>query len=67
VQRVQELQAEVEKGKLAEDSKLARIIDGLVDMVPGAIGSLVGLFAKPVLQGIVGPVTQFVLERLQRG
>jgi hypothetical protein len=51
---------------LAEDGKLARIIDGLVDMVPGAIGFLVGLFAKPVLQGVAGPVTQFVPERLQR-
>ena len=39
VQRVEELKAEVAKGKQADDSKLGRIVDGLVAMVPGAIGA----------------------------
>jgi hypothetical protein len=45
--------------------KLARIIDGLVAMVPEAIGGIVRIFTTPVLRGIVGPVTKFVLEKLR--
>lgn len=65
VQQVQELKAEVAKGKQADDSKLGKIVDGLVGMVPGAIGAVVSIFATPVLGGIVGPVTKFVLDKLK--
>lgn len=65
IERVQELKAEVEKGQQADDSKLGRIIDGLVAMVPGALGTVTTLFATPILRGVAGPVTRFVLERLK--
>jgi hypothetical protein len=64
-QQVQELKAEVAMGKEADDSKVGKIIDGLVNMVPGAIGTVVNLFATPILGGIAGPVTKFVLEKLK--
>ncbi|MGH2358503.1 MAG: hypothetical protein ACRDGJ_10930, partial [Candidatus Limnocylindria bacterium] len=64
VQQVQELKAEVAKGKQADDGKMGRIVDGLVAMVPGAIGAVVSLFATPVLDGIAGPVTKYVLDKL---
>ena len=38
VQQVQELKAEIAKGKHADHSRLGKIIDGLVGMVPGAVG-----------------------------
>jgi hypothetical protein len=65
IHEVQKLQAEVAKGKQAEDSKIAKIIDGLTSMVPGAIGAVVSLFAHLILNGIAGNATRFVLDRLQ--
>jgi hypothetical protein len=65
LEQVEELQAEAAKGKQADDGKLARIVDGLVAMVPEAIGSIVSMFTTPVLRGIVGPVTKFVLDKLK--
>ena len=65
VQQVQELKAEVAKGKQADDGKVGKIVDGLVDMVPGAIGQVVSMFATPILGGIAGPVTKFVLDKLK--
>lgn len=67
MQAVQELKAEVAKGSQADDSKLGRIIDGLAAMVPGAIGTVVSLFASPILSGLAGPVTKFVLDKLKVG
>lgn len=60
-----ELMSEVAKGEHAEDGKIARIIDGLAGMAPGAVGAVVSLFATPILDGIVGPVTKFVLDKLK--
>lgn len=60
-----ELMSEVAKGEHAEDGKIARIIDGLAGMAPGAVGAVVSLFAAPILDGIVGPVTKFVLDKLK--
>ncbi|MGH8578852.1 MAG: hypothetical protein ACREVK_01570 [Gammaproteobacteria bacterium] len=65
VQNVQELKAEVAKGTQADDSKLGKIVDGLVALVPGAIGSVVSMFATPLLNGIAGPVTKYVLDKLK--
>jgi hypothetical protein len=65
VQQVQELKAEVAKGKQADDRKVGKIVDGLVEMVPGAVGQVISMFATPVLGGIVGPVTKYVLDKLK--
>jgi hypothetical protein len=64
VQQAQELQTEVAKGKQADDSRIAKLIDGVVGMVPGAAGAVVSLFAHPILNNLVGPVTKFVLGKL---
>jgi hypothetical protein len=66
VQQVQELKAEVAKHDQADDSKIATIVDGLAGLVPKAVGAIVSTFAMPILAGIAGPVTKFVLNRLQR-
>lgn len=65
VQQVEELKAEIAKGEQADDSKVGKIVDGLVAMVPGAVGSIVSMFATPLLGGIAGPVTKFVLGKLK--
>jgi hypothetical protein len=64
VQQVQELKAEIAKGKQADDSTMGKVIDNLVGMVPGAVGSVVSMFSTPILGGIAGPVTKFVLDKL---
>ena len=62
VQRIQALKGEIAKGDLAEDAKIATIVDDLVDRVPDAVPAISHLFATSVLQGVVGPVTRFVLD-----
>ena len=59
------LKEEIAKEEQADDGKIAKIVDGLVEMVPGAIGAVVSLFATPILGGIAGPVTKFVLDKLK--
>jgi hypothetical protein len=44
---------------------VAKLIDKLVDLVPGAISAVVSAFATPILGGVAGPVTRFVLDRLK--
>ena len=64
-QKVQELKQEAAKGKAADDSRLAKLIDGVVALVPAAVSTVVSMFATPILGGLVGPVTKFVLDRIQ--
>jgi hypothetical protein len=52
------------KGKGADDSVLAKLVEGLVGLAPGAVAAVVGAFASPVLSGIAGPVTKYVLDKL---
>ena len=59
------LKQEAAKGKGAEDDVVAKLVDGLVGLVPGAASAVVGAFATPILGGIAGPVTKFVLDKLQ--
>lgn len=63
--QVQQLKAEASKGKKADDSKVAKLVDGLVGLVPGAVSTVVSMFATPILGGIAGPVTKFVLGKLK--
>ena len=65
VQRVEELKAEVAKGKQADDGKMGKIVDGLIALAPSAVGTVVSIFATPILGGIAGPVTKFVLDKLK--
>jgi len=65
LRQVQQLKAEVAKGKQGDDAKIGNIVEGLVARVPGAIGAVVTMFATPILSGIVGPVTKYVLDKLK--
>jgi hypothetical protein len=65
MQAAHALQAEAVKGKQADDSRLAKLIDGLANLVPGAVSAIVSAFASPVLAGIAGPVSKYVLERIK--
>jgi len=65
MQKAEELKKEVAKGKEANDGVMAKIVDGLVALVPGAVGAVVGMFATPILGGIAGPVTKYVLDKIQ--
>jgi hypothetical protein len=65
VRQVEELKAEVAKDKDADDSKMAKIVDGLAAMIPGAVGTIVSLFTTPVLNDVAGKVTKYVLDKLK--
>jgi flagellar motor switch protein FliG len=66
VQTTDDLKKEVAKGKQADDSLVAQLIEGLAGLVPAAVSSLVTAFGSPILAGIAGPVTQYVLKKIQR-
>lgn len=65
IEQAKQLQAEVAKGKHAEDGKVAKLVEGLVGLVPAAIGTVVSTFASPILGGVAGPVTKYVLDKLK--
>jgi hypothetical protein len=60
------LEHEAAKGKGADDSIVAKLVDGLVALVPSAASAVVSAFATPILGGIAGPVTGFVLGKLRK-
>lgn len=62
-QAIDALGSEVIKGRQADDSKLAHLVKGLIDLVPAAVGGIVSAFASPVLGGLAGPLTKAVLDR----
>lgn len=66
MQQVGLLKAEAVKGGRADDGTVAGIIEGLARLVPGAVGTIVGTFATPILGGLAGPVTKYVLGKLGR-
>ena len=59
------LTQEAVKGTDADDRKVATLLEGLVGLVPGAVSAVVSAFATPILGGIAGPVTQYVLGKLR--
>ena len=63
--QVTALKQEAAKGKDANDGVMAKIVNGLVGLVPAATSAVVSAFATPILGGIAGPATKMVLDRLQ--
>jgi hypothetical protein len=63
--KVTALKREVVKGKDANDGVIGKLVDGLVGLVPGAATAVVSAFGTPILGGIAGPVTTFVLDKLR--
>ena len=48
------------------DKRLARLVDGLVDLVPSAVGAVVSAFASPLLGAVAGPATAAVLAQFKK-
>ena len=65
--KVEALKSEAAKGKSASDSVMAKLAEGIVALVPGAVSAVVGAFATPILGGIAGPVTKYALDKLRNG
>jgi hypothetical protein len=59
------LKQEAAKGKNADDGVMAKLLDGLVGLVPAAATAVGSAFAMPIFGGLVGPVTSFVLDKLR--
>lgn len=65
VETVEAIQEEAAKGREADDSRLAKLLDDLAELAPGAVSAAVSTFATPILAGLAGPVTKFVLDRFR--
>jgi hypothetical protein len=59
------LKQEAAKGKNANDRTIADLVDGLAKLIPGAVSAVASAFATPILGGIAGPITSFVLDNLR--
>jgi hypothetical protein len=59
------LKQEATRGKNASDGVMAKLVDGLVGMVPAAASAVGTAFATPILGALAGPVTNFVLDKLR--
>jgi hypothetical protein len=66
MEKVEELKAEAAKGEKADDTIVAKLINGIVDLVPGAVAAVTSIFATPILGALAGPATRFVLDIIQR-
>ena len=62
--KVDELHTELAKGKSATSERLSKVVDGLIELVPGAVNAVASMFAAPLLSGLVGPATKLVLDHL---
>jgi hypothetical protein len=58
-EKAQKLQAELSKGETASGDRLNKIVDSLLEMVPGAVSTIGSMFASPILGGLVGPATKW--------
>lgn len=65
--KLDDLKKEAAKGDKAEDTTIAKLVKGLVALVPSAVSAVVSTFGMPILSGVAGPVTKFVLNELGEG
>jgi hypothetical protein len=65
LQKLEELKAEAAKGHDAKDAVVAKLVDGLVGLIPGAVSAVVSAFGSPLLGGVAGPATKYVLDKIQ--
>lgn len=64
-QKVEALKIEAGKGKKADDGVMAKLVEGIVKLVPGTVGAVVSAFSTPPLRGLAGPVTKYVLDKVK--
>lgn len=60
------LKEEAAKGNDANDDTVAGLLDELVELAPETAGAVVSAFGSPVLGGVVGAATKYVLGKLRR-
>lgn len=63
--KLEELKKEVTKGEERDDGVVAKLVEGLVGLVPSAASAVASAFGTPILVAIVGPVTKYVLDKIQ--
>ena len=59
------LKGEVAKGKGASDGLVAKLLEGLVALVPAGVSATVAAFGTPLLAAVSGPATNYVLSKLK--
>jgi hypothetical protein len=59
------IKEEVAKDKKADDGTLAKLVEGLVGLVPSAVTAVASAFGTPLLGGIAGPITKYVLDKFK--
>jgi hypothetical protein len=61
------LQHQAAKSEGANDRVMAKLVEGLVGLVPAATSAVVSAFTTPILGGIAGPATKLALKKIQGG
>lgn len=64
LQKLESLKQEAAKATHADHGLMTKLADGIVGLVPDALKSLAKAFGAPVLTGVAGPVTQYLLNKL---
>jgi hypothetical protein len=64
-EKLRALKDQAAKGDKADDTIVARLLEGIVDLAPGAVSAIIGAFASPILGAISGPITNYVLNKLR--
>lgn len=59
------LKAEIAKGKDAKDTTIAKLLEGLVALVPSAIKAIGTGVGGPILGAVAGPATKYVIEKFE--
>jgi hypothetical protein len=65
--KLEELKKEAAKGEKRDDGVIAKLVEGLVGLVPSAVSAVVSAFSTPILGSIAGPATKSVLDKIQSG
>lgn len=65
MEKLSEIDKEVSKKEMADDSVIGNLLGDLVKLVPGATAAVVSAFATPVLGAVAGQFTKFVIKQIQ--
>ena len=64
-QKLDALKKETAKGKDANDSVIAKLLEDIVGLAPSAVQAIVAAFANPILGKLAGPVTKYILDKFK--
>lgn len=64
-EKVEALKKQTAKRDKADDGVMATLLSDIVRLVPGAVSAVVSAFGTPILGGMAGPVTKWVLKKMQ--